>query len=137
MTRHTITGEKFVETRTPAMNTPLLTPGQVYRRQERVWRAWGHWQARIVRAFFPDTGGSLHLMHNWYRCAEKTNPEGARLADWVHDSVWNRVYRITHRLEAPYERNEHLLNHSDHFRPLRCRSCRSAQAEPGTDTKLP
>jgi hypothetical protein len=64
------------------MKTRLLTPEQVYRRKERVWQAWSHWHVQVVRASFPDTGGSLHLMHNWYRCAEKTNPKGARLADW-------------------------------------------------------
>jgi hypothetical protein len=114
------------------MKPRLLTPQQIYRRQERAWRAWGQWQVRVVRAFFPDTSGSLHLMHNWYRCAEKTNPEGAHLADWVHDSVWERWHRITHKLEARAERNEHLLNHGDHFRPLWCRSCQPAQSEPGT-----
>jgi hypothetical protein len=107
------------------MKTRVLTLQQVYHRKERVWRAWSQWHVRIVRAFFPDAGGSLHLMHNWYRCAEKTNPEGARLADWVHDSVWDRAHRILRKLEAQYERNEHRLNHGDHFQPLWCRFCRS------------
>ena len=107
------------------MKTRLLTPEQVYHRKEWVWRAWCQWHVRVVRAFFPDTGGSLHLMHNWYRCAEKTNPAGARLADWVYDSLWDRVHRITRKLDAQYERNEHLLNHGDHFRPLWCRFCQS------------
>ena len=50
---------------------------------------------------------------------------GAGLADWVYDSVWDRVYRITHKLDTQYERNEHLLNHGDHFRPLWCGFCQA------------
>ena len=107
------------------MKPHLLTPQQVYQRKERVWQAWSLRHVRIVRAFFPETGGSLHLMHNWYRCAENTNPAGAGLADWVYDSVWDRVYRITHKLATQYERNEHLLNHGDHFRPLWCGFCQA------------
>jgi len=107
------------------MNTQLLRPQQVCRRKEQVWRAWAEWQVRIVRAFFPDTGGSLHLIRNWYRCAQKTDPEAARLADRVHDSVWNRVNHLTRKLEAQYERNEHLLNHGDQFQPMWCPACQS------------
>jgi hypothetical protein len=41
--------------------------------------------------------------------------------------VWERLQRITHKLEARYERNEHLLNHGDHFRPQWCRLCQSSE----------
>ena len=107
------------------MRLRLLTPQEVQRRQAHVWAAWTGWHVRVVRAFFPDTGGNLHLMHNWYRCAEQTDPAGARLAGWVHASVWDRLRRTTCKLEAQCERNEHLLNHGDHVQPLWCRFCRS------------
>jgi hypothetical protein len=99
-----------------------LTSRQSYQRKQRVWRAWCNWQRTIIRAFFPDTGGQELMMHNWYRCAEKSNPDGAKLADWVKDSTWARLRRIDARLERFDVQREHA-DHAGRFSPIWCPIC--------------
>lgn len=100
-----------------------LSRNQAYQRKQRLFLLFMEWEKRIVKAFFPDTGGSEHLMHNWYCCAEKSNPQGAKLADWVKDSTWARYYRLEKRMEARDAEREHLT-HGPHFRPLWCPLCK-------------
>lgn len=87
-----------------------LTIEQEYMRERKLWAAYCEWAKRIRRAFFPDTGGVSLYMHNWYRCAEKTNPEGAKLADWIDASTYARYKRI----EAKIRRNHDAREHARH-----------------------
>ena len=107
----------------------VLTTQQNYNRKQKLWKAYCQWAERIRRAFFPDTGGVSLLMHNWYRCAEKTNPEGARLADWIDDSTYARFKRI----KAKMEQHDTLREHIEHsaqigFDPLWCPICHPEMA---------
>lgn len=119
-----------------------LTPSQAYRRKQRLWSLYCGWSERIRRAFFPDTGGVSLYMHNWYKCAEKTNPEGAQLAEWVDDSTYARYRRLESIMVARDSMREHL-HHVDQdscewvkvgkhyverptkFRPLWCPHCQA------------
>ena len=103
-----------------------MTSHGAYARKQRVWQLWGLWQRRVIRAFFPATGGSEHLMHNWYCCAEKTDPAGARLADWIKESTWDRQRRLYAALERREAQREHLT-HGPHFRPLWCQLCQEGR----------
>lgn len=101
-----------------------LTTQQTYRRAQKAWSAYCEWAKRVRRAFFPDTGGVSLYMHNWYRCAEKTNPVGAALADWIEESTYARWKRIEARIkrhDVEREHQEHSRN--PHFDPLWCPIC--------------
>jgi len=112
------------------MKPHLLTPQQVYQRKKRVWQAWTQWHVRIVRAFFPDTGGSLHLMHNWHRCAERTNPAGARLPEYEREAVACKANKARHddnnaqrilaltKVAAPFGEHVHCDERSGEPRPV-------------------
>lgn len=101
-----------------------LTVTEAYQRKQKLWRVYCEWSQRVRRAFFPDTGGVSLLMHNWYKCAEKTNPEGAKLANWVDDSTYARYKRLEAKMEARDTEREHL-RHSQikRFDPLWCPIC--------------
>ena len=113
------------------MKQLTLTPSDVYRRKQRIWRAYCEFAARVRRAFFPDTGGVSLYLHNWYICAEKSNPDGARLAQWIEDSTYARYQRIEARLQANSVEREHL--HGKHsprgFSPLWCPICNPKHAQ--------
>lgn len=100
-----------------------MTREQAYQRKQKLWKLFVEWKRTIIRAFFPDTAGVDLYMHNWYACAEKTNPKGAALADWIQSTTWARYYRLEKRMEARDERREHLT-HGKHFRPLWCPLCK-------------
>jgi hypothetical protein len=102
----------------------ILTPKQAYERKQRIWRAYCRWAESVRRAFFPDTGGVSLYMHNWYRCAEKTNHEGAKLADWIEESTYARVKRLEAAIEARDCEREHLRHSAiKGFDPLWCPIC--------------
>lgn len=103
-----------------------LTTDQAYQRKQRAFRAFMEWQRRVIRGFFPDTGGSEHLMHNWYRCDEKRNPQGAKLADWIFDTTWARYRELDARLDARRTEREHLKHTPGNpkgFWPFWCPLC--------------
>lgn len=103
------------------MSARLLTPSEIYRRKQRLWRAYCQWAERVRRAFFPDTNGVSLYMHNWYRCG--SDKKLAALADWVDASTYARQQRLSDKLEVRGERNDHLLNHGPHFEPMWCDYC--------------
>lgn len=107
-----------------------LTPSQITDRKQRLWKAYCQFERTIIRAFFPDTGGVSLYMHNWYSCHEKTNPEGAKLADWVKDSTYARYKRIEAKLNANAVEREHKFgNHGKKFDPLWCPICNPKHAK--------
>ncbi len=103
-----------------------LSNEQAYQRKQRLWKAFLAFERTVIRAFFPDTGGSEHLMHNWYRCDGRNNPKGAKLADWVKDTTWGRYYRLETKMKERDTEREHK-RHGDHFRPLWCPICTPKQ----------
>lgn len=126
--------------------TLRLTPNQAYRRKQRLFELFHHWQRRIINAFYPDTGGSGHLMHNWYRCSK--NPA---LADWIEESTWARYRRLESIMESRDVLREHLhhvnqtveeftpvkrngktsyVSSRRPFNPLWCPICQSSQQAP-------
>ncbi len=113
------------------MKTPLtLTPAQIYVRKRNLWAAYVNFERRMIRAFFPDTGGVSLFLHNWYVCAEKTNPEGARLAQWVMDSCYARYKRLEAKLNSRAIEREHQFgDHGKRFNPLWCPICNPKHAK--------
>lgn len=87
-----------------------MNGSQAYRRKNRLWKLFCAWQAQVTRAFFPDTGGVSLYLHNWYRCAEKSNPKGAALADWIDMSTWARYRRLEAKLKQRDVEREHLTH---------------------------
>lgn len=111
------------------MKVLSLTPSQIYSRKQRAWKAYCDFERRIIRAFFPDTGGTSLFMHNWYICAEKSNPAGSKLAQWVQDSTYARYKRIMAKLEANAVEREHKFgDHGKRFDPLWCPICNPHKA---------
>lgn len=82
-----------------------------------------------VLAAFPETGGSGHLMHNWYRCGK--DPVKREVADRIEERL-QRAYRYLHkRRTREYSRILHV-DHSEQFKPLWCEHCqRKASAKSG------
>lgn len=113
------------------MKTLTLTPSQISARKRKVWQAYCDFAARVRRAFFPDTAGVSLYLHNWYICAEKSNPAGAKLAQWVEDSTLRRYRRLESKLCADSVEREHKFgNHSKRgFDPLWCPLCNPKHAK--------
>lgn len=115
------------------MKTLTLTPSEIYHRKNKLWKAYCHFAEKVRRAFFPDTGGVSLFVHNWYRCNEKSNPQGAKLVDWVEDSTYARYKRLEAKLEADDVQREHQFgNHSKKrggFDPLWCPLCHPEKAK--------
>lgn len=119
------------------MKTLTLTPSEIYRRKQRLWRAYCDFSERVRRAFFPDTSGVSLYLHNWYICAEKTKPAESRLARWIEDSTIARYYRLKAKLEADSVEREHkfgrhqerTLDNGWAFDPLWCPICNPSHAQ--------
>lgn len=106
-----------------------LTITEAAKRKRRLWSLFCTWQWIIRRAFFPDTGGHPQFLHNWYRCDSKRNPQGAKLADWIEASTWNRYRRLEAVMEKRDMEREHLrhvnlkLDNGARFDPFWCPLC--------------
>lgn len=103
-----------------------LTTDQAYQRKQRIFKLFIDWQRRVIKAFFPDTGGNGLMMHNWYRCDAKNNPEGAKLADWIEESTWQRYRKLEAKLEARHAEREHMKHtpgNPNGFWPYWCPLC--------------
>ena len=103
----------------------ILTPTEAYLRKQRLWKLYCDWKSRVIRAFYPETGGSDHLLHNWHSCSR--NPE---LADWIRSSTLARYRKLESAMEARDMEREHL-RHGAHFRPMWCPMCQKPTAESG------
>jgi len=114
------------------MKTLTLTPSQIYHRKNKLWKAYSDFAKRVRKAFFPDTDGVSLYLHNWYICAEKSNPKGAKLAQWVEDSTYARYKKLEAKLEFDAVEREHKFgNHSKRnggFDPLWCPICNPHKA---------
>ena len=97
-----------------------MTMSEACVRKDRAWKAFLVWRNQIVKAFFPNTGGSEHLMHNWYRCS--SDPKLSALADWVFDTTWARWHRIEDGMKSRSAAREHL-RHGKDFKPQWCPFC--------------
>lgn len=110
----------------------VLTPTQSYKRKQWLWQAYCKLERAVTMAFFPDTGGVPLLLHNWYACAPKSNPAGAKLAEWITDSTYARYRRALAKLEAnDIEREHQFGNHrrgKNGFDPLWCPICNPKHA---------
>lgn len=102
--------------------TLRLNCEQAYQRKQKLWQAYLNFAARVRRAFFPDTGGSGHLMHNWYVCDDKRNPKGSALAEWIEKTTYARYQRLEEKMKARSVMREHLTHGAD-FNPLWCPLC--------------
>lgn len=77
----------------------------VYDRKQRAWSLWCQWARVQLRAEYPDTDGSEHLIHNWYRCSP--DPQVRRRAERAIARTWKRWRRIDNRYKRLYDRSEH------------------------------
>ncbi len=92
----------------------------IYNQNQRAFRLWGEWARRVYARYYPDTGGSEHLIHNWYRCSRDAHV--SEMAGALIDHVWRRWRRIDERYERLYDRAEHK-DHDGRFKPLWCEYC--------------
>jgi hypothetical protein len=97
-----------------------LSCEQAGKRKQKLWLAWQNWQRRIIRAFYPATGGSEHLMHNWHCCS--LDLDDSLRACWIKESTWARLRRLDARLEQRDAKREHL-RHQGTMRANWCIYC--------------
>ncbi len=98
------------------MKTLTLTTAQIYRRKQRLWKAYCQTAESVRRAFFPDTAGVSLYLHNWYKCGK--DAKKAALAEWIDDSTYARYKRLEARLCADNVEREHKFgDHGKRFDP--------------------
>lgn len=77
----------------------------LYDAQQRAWRTFSERQRDAIRAAYPDTGGSEHLLHNWYVCSRDVSVSEAASA--LRAALWARWDRVKAWYKREYDRAEH------------------------------
>ena len=101
-----------------------------------LWDMWSARFRRIIGDHFPDTGGSEHLLHNWYSCGR--DEESRLIADTIRAEQWGAWAAIKARMSRELLR----ANHRDHIaareqgRYLWCAACEHWRRYGGTGDYL-
>ena len=95
-----------------------MTTAVIYDMKQRAFRQFMDRQREAIRKAYPTTGGSAHLLHNWYVCAGDATAEA--LVSW---EPWRKVECIFDRWYAAAEHRAHAARGLD---CLWCAHCRAS-----------